>query len=115
MPTMRTKAVAFRPIRDKIFVTELDQGVRKTQGGLILPDDNMTERGIRERWARVYAVGPEAKGITPGEWVMIQHGRWTNGFDLALESGTVRLWMVDPDAILVASETDPRDAQQITL
>jgi len=104
------KTNSFKPLRDCVFVCELDQGVKQTKSGIIIPDDNMTGRGVRERWGKVYAVGPEIEDLKVGEWVLLQHGRWTNGIDLELPDGEVRIWRVDyPEAVLLVSQDDPRE------
>ena len=49
-----------RPLRDKILVKKIDKGMRKTAGGIILPQSDSAgdgNAGIRPRWAQVYAVG----------------------------------------------------------
>ncbi|RYD20235.1 MAG: hypothetical protein EOP89_14605, partial [Lysobacteraceae bacterium] len=51
---------ALTPIKDRVFVTDLDDGDKVTKGGIIIPGDDKTARGIRDRWARVYLVGPDA-------------------------------------------------------
>lgn len=105
----RVAAGSFRPLKGKVFVTELEKGVRLTRGGIILTDDNGSERGIRARWAKVYAVGPDVQDITVGEWVLIEHGRWTERLTLELDDGAVEVWGIDfPKAVLVAMDTDPR-------
>ena len=56
MHTVRGK---IRPLRNKILVKSIDQGMRKTKGGIILPSADKVEdggSGIRPRWAEVYAV-----------------------------------------------------------
>ena len=65
------------PLRDAVIVTDMEFDQRITQAGLILPSDNGTSLGIRPRWGRVYAVGPEQKDVTVGQWICIAHGRWT--------------------------------------
>lgn len=104
------RASGIRPIRDKVFVTDLESGAQTTTGGIIIPDDDMTERGVRERWARIHAVGPDVVGLKAGDWVLLKHGRWTNGIDVADGNGeTTRIWSVDyPDAVLVVTDSDPR-------
>lgn len=115
-PKTRIKADNFRPINDNVFVTELDSGPHKTAGGILLPDDNMTDRGIRCRWGQVWCVGPDVTDITPGDWVLIEHGRWTTAIELELPSGVVRMWRVDwPAAVLIACDTDPREHRTTTL
>lgn len=101
---------SIRPIHDKIILTELETGERTTKAGIIIPDDSTTasgERGIRPRWARVYAVGPEQEDVKVDDWVLMQHGRWTLGQDLDLDGEKVRIWLADPDGILGVSDTKP--------
>ena len=109
MAITRIKGDSFRPIKNNVFVTEIEAGPSITHGGILIPDDNMTDRGIRDRWARVYAVGPEVDDLNVGEWVLVKHGRWTLGIDLELASETVRVWRVEyPESVLVATDVDPR-------
>lgn len=110
--TVRIKAEKFTPIKKAVFVTDLDRGPHRTAGGILLPDDDMTERGIRPRWGRVWAVGPEVDDLVPGDWVYVEHGRWTLGIDFELPDGTVRVWRVEyPESVLIAADHDPREFQ----
>ena len=105
---MSIEATSFRPLHAQVFVADLEHGVRKTEAGILIPDDNMSNRGIRERWARVYAIGPEVEGVEVGEWVLVEHGRWTNGIDFTENGEPIKLWRIDyPDAVLLASDTNP--------
>ena len=114
-PKNRVRADSFRPLKDRVFVTDLDAGMHLTPAGIIIPDDNMKDRGVRDRWARVYAVGPEITDLQPGEWVLVKHGRWTTGIDLELASGNFRVWAVDyPESVLLATDGDPREALPAT-
>jgi hypothetical protein len=104
----RIKASAFKPYKGKVFVTEIDRGDRVTKGGLIVLDDNMTNRGIRARWAKVWAVGADVEDISVGEWVLVEHGRWTNRITIELADGEVDVWRIDyPEAALVVSDEKP--------
>jgi co-chaperonin GroES (HSP10) len=96
-----------RVLGDKVMVTDMDFDARVTASGIILPGDDMEQRGIRPRWARVIAVGPKQEDVVVGEWVYVAHGRWTRGVDITDSDTdtemTVRL--VDPkDMILTAPE-----------
>lgn len=98
----------FTPLHDKVFVTDLERGPMKTKSGIIIPDDNMSERGIRPRWGKVYAVGPDNVDIKVGEWILVEHGRWTDRIELDLDDGRVVMWRVDfPDAVLLSSSLSP--------
>ena len=102
------KVSDFKPLQKKVFVTDLEHGLRLTRGGLILPDDNMSERGVHPRWGKVFAVGPDVDNISPGEWIYIKHGRWTTGIDLEIDGALVRIWGVEyPDSVEIISDTDP--------
>ncbi|CAM6053367.1 unnamed protein product [Sphagnum tenellum] len=103
----RIIADAFTPLRDNVFVTDLEYGPRLSRG-IIIPDDNMTDRGVRDRWARVWAIGPEVTDLAVGEWVLIKHGRWTIGMDMNLGGVTTEVWRIEyPDAVMLVSDTDP--------
>ena len=102
-----------RPIHDKVIVTELEHGERKTKAGIIMLDDSTVEAGeraIRPRWARVYAVGPEQADVKENQWILLEHGRWSLGQDLTLENGeAIRIWLADHAAILAVSEEKPTE------
>ena len=101
---LKTRVNDFTPIADNILVTELEEGMQRTRGGIILTDDNFKDHGIRPRWARVWKIGPEVDYVKPGEWVLVEHGRWTlrTTLDIA-EQGEVDVWKIDPAAILVVA------------
>lgn len=97
-----------RAIRDKVLVTNIESGGKITTGGIIIPDDDGKERGIRARWAEIYAVGEDVKDLSPGQWVLISHGRWSRGVDVATDDGKKTLRQVDyPEAILLVSDDNP--------
>lgn len=99
-----------RVLGDKVMVTDMEFDARVTSSGIILPDDDMEQRGIRPRWCRVIAKGPKQESVDIGEWVYVEHGRWTRGVDIKdLDSDremTIRF--VDPkDMIMKADEPLP--------
>lgn len=102
-----------KPLRDKVIVTDLQHGEKKTKSGIIILDDSTTdagERGIKSRWAQVYAVGPEQTDVSVGEWVLLEHGRWSVGQDLSLDNGEkMRIWLADHNAILAVAEELPEE------
>jgi co-chaperonin GroES (HSP10) len=97
-----------RPLGKAVIVSDMQFDERFTQGGIVLLNDNGTTKGIRPRWGQVYAVGPEQKDVTVGDWVLVAHGRWTRGLDIEDETGKKTLRRVDPDDIL-AQSTEPVD------
>jgi co-chaperonin GroES (HSP10) len=102
------------PLSDHVLVFNMEKGDRLTKGGILIPDDNGKDRGIRPRWCQVYKVGSKVDYVNAGEWILVEHGRWTFGVDVTLtnEDGTkqeIYLQRVDTDAILAVQEDKPSD------
>lgn len=103
---------SLRPIRDRVLLKNLDKGKKTTKGGVIVLDDSKMsagERGIRPRWAQVYAVGPEQESVVAGQWVLMEHARWTESMTVDIDGEETEIWMGDPEAMLGTSETKPDD------
>jgi co-chaperonin GroES (HSP10) len=104
------KVQSLRPLKDTVLVTDMVFKERKLNSGLILLNDNGTTAGIRPRWGRIYAVGPEQKDYSVGDWICVAHGRWTRGVDIEdAEGNTVTIRKVDPKDILLISDEQPSD------
>ena len=93
-----------RPLKNSIVVSDMSFEERMTTGGLVLLNDDMKSSGIRPRWAKVYAVGPEQTEIKIGQYILIAHGRWTRGIKIKDESGEKIIRKVDNDDILLVSD-----------
>ena len=100
------KAVGrIEPLRDKILVCDMEHGDQRLASGLIVPDDNGKERGIRPRWCTVYAVGADINYVKPGDRVMVAHGRWTRGVQVQNDQGVNKVVrMVESDAIMLVQD-----------
>jgi co-chaperonin GroES (HSP10) len=81
------KISKLRPINDGVIVIDMNFGEQKTHGGLIIQSDNGKTHGIHPRWAKVYAVGNEQKDVSVGQWILIEHGRWTRGIKIEDDEG----------------------------
>ena len=97
----------FRALRDDVIVEEMAFKERKLQSGIILLDDDGKGHGIRPRWGKVYAIGPEQTEVTTGQWIMVAHGRWTRGVKIADGNGETVIRKVDNKDILLVSDDDP--------
>lgn len=97
---------------DHVLVTDMNFQGRQLSSGIILLNDNGRAQGIRARWGRVYAVGPEQHDVKPGEWICVAHGRWTRGLDVQDDQGTVTLRRIDPNDILLVTDQEPQDNTQ---
>lgn len=102
-----------KPLRDKVLVSDMDFGFEKTQSGIIVTSDDGKSTGIKPRWGRVWAVGPEQKDVAIGDWILIEHGRWTRTINYENDQGEItELRMVDNKAIIMVSTEKPNDVQK---
>jgi co-chaperonin GroES (HSP10) len=92
------------PIKDRIIVSDMVFDQRTTLGGIVLMNDNGKSSGIRPRWAKVYAVGPEQQDVKVGDWVFVEHGRWGRGIEIEDGQGTKTVRLVDPECIMMISD-----------
>ncbi len=98
-----------RALKDHILVADMNFQARRTSGGIQLLDDDGRTAGIRPRWARVYATGPEQQDVQVGQWILVAHGRWTRGVDVEDADGKHTIRRVDNNDILLVSDTAPAD------
>ena len=97
-----------KPLRDLVFIKDMQFDIQKTQSELLIPKDDGKVQGIRPRWGQIWAIGPDQTQVTIGEWVLVEHGRWTRTVEVEQEDGTVlEVRMVDNNAILAVSESMP--------
>ncbi|ASV44308.1 hypothetical protein PBI_SCTP2_293 [Salicola phage SCTP-2] len=96
----------------KVIVTELEHGESKTKGGIVVPDDDGKERGIRPRWCKVHKVGEKASDIKEGQWILVEHGRWSYRFKESYDNGEEdSFWYVDYDSILAVWDGEEKPEQ----
>lgn len=94
-----------RPLKNKVLVHRVESGSKLTRHGIIIPDDDGKERGIRERWGQVYAVGSDVTDVKVGDWVLIKHGRWSRGIDVENNGEKTTIRQIDwPEAVLLVSD-----------
>jgi len=96
------------PIRDNVLITDMDFGEQTTAGGLVLLSDDGKSEGVKSRWGRVWAIGPEQKDVSVGEWILLEHGRWTRGVTVVEQDGTeIVIRRADIKAILIVTDEKP--------
>lgn len=105
-----TEVKGLKPLGDTVLVTDMNFEFRTTTSGIILPGDDGRDSGIRPRWARVYAVGPEQQDVVVDQWILIDHGRWTRGIDIIDATGVRRtIRKVDNKDILMVTDQPVND------
>ena len=101
-------------IKDHILVTEMAFKERKLSSGILLLNDDGKTSGIRPRWAKVYAVGPEQTEIAVGQWIFVEHGRWSRGIEVEVNDEQLTLRRVDPKSIIFVSDEEPDEDDTIS-
>jgi co-chaperonin GroES (HSP10) len=102
MSNIRIKSL--KPLNDYVLVSDMVFKERLTSGGIVLMGDDSKSHGVRPRWARVYAIGPEQKDVSVGQWICVAHGRWTRGVKIEDDEGVKVLRRVDNNDILLVSD-----------
>ena len=98
------------PIKNRVIVSDMNFGEQVTKGGIILTGDDGKTRGIYPRWGKVHAKGPENKDeYQVGDWILVEHGRWTRGIDVNEGNGENTLRMVEAESIMGWSKEKPAD------
>lgn len=108
------KIKKFTALADHVIVADMNFEGRTLASGIILHSDNAKSEGIRPRWAQVYAVGPEQKEIKVGQWVCVEHGRWTRGVKIEDPVGEHTIRRVDNEAIMMVADEQPSDDSMST-
>ena len=102
-----------RPLDNKVLVHEMEFGMEKSQGGIFLPSDDGKSAGIHPRWAKVYAIGPNQIDVKVGEWILLEHGRWSRGINYRTPEGDdIVIRLADLNAMLMSTDEKPSGAQR---
>jgi hypothetical protein len=101
-----------RALKDYVLVSDMNFSGRKLSSGLILLNDDGRGAGIRPRWAQIYATGPEQMDVRAGQWVLVDHGRWTRGVKISDDTGEHVIRRVDANDLLLVSDAEPMDDTQ---
>ncbi len=97
-----------RALTNKILCHYIEKGQQVSSGGIVLIDDDNREEGIRPRWMQVYSVGPEVTDVKEGQWVMVEHGRWTHA--MTIRDGNneeFTVWGAEEESILLIADEEP--------
>lgn len=103
-----------KPLRDSIIVTEMSFEARQLSSGIVLLGDDGKTDGIRPRWARVYAIGPEQQEVRVGQWVLVEHGRWSRGLKIIKNGEEITIRRADPKAVIFVSDNEPEHIDTIS-
>ena len=103
-----------KPLHDSVIVTNMDFNDRKLASGILLLGDDGKTDGIRPRWSKVYAIGPEQQDIKLGQWILVEHGRWSRGLKIVKDGEEFVIRRVDPEAIIFVSDEEPENIDTLS-
>lgn len=101
-----------RAVGNRVLVSNMFFGEQKTAGGLIINSDDGKVHGIYPRWGKVFSKGPRNKDdYKEGDWILIEHGRWTRSMQVEFDEEKVELRMVESESVLAYSDEKPSGLQ----
>lgn len=99
-----------KPLRGKVLITNMEFGDVKTASGVIVLSDDRNTTGIHPRWGQVWAIGDDVDFVKVGDWICVEHGRWTRTWHVEDESGSIlEVRGVDTNAIMMTADERPND------
>lgn len=108
------KIKELKPLHDNILVTDMNFKERFTSGGIVVVGDDGKASGIRPRWGKVWAIGPEQTDVKVGQYILVAHGRWTRGVKIEDDTGEFVIRRIDNNDILLVSDEPLADDTQST-
>jgi co-chaperonin GroES (HSP10) len=98
-----------RALHDHVIVKDMNFAGRTLGSGILIMGDDLKTSGIRPRWAEVLRVGPDQTAVKPGQWILVEHGRWTRGARIEIDGEQLTIRRVDPAAMMFVSDEEPID------
>ena len=109
MFNFQARHMQVRPLSKDLLVINMDMGEMKTSGGIVVQSDNAKVHGIKPRWGQVYKVGPKQTDVKEGQWILIEHGRWTRKIKIDDGEGPKEIQKVEVKSILAVADEKPND------
>jgi co-chaperonin GroES (HSP10) len=98
-----------KPLNDNILVVDMNFEEMKTASGIIIQSDDGKAHGVKPRWCRVWAVGPDQKEVKVGEWILVEHGRWTRGVTVQEDGKEFVIRRVENISVMIRADEKPAD------
>lgn len=103
--------IKIRAINNDVIISDMDFGEIKTASGLVIRSDDGQSHGIKPRWGYVYKVGPDQTEIKEGQWILVEHGRWTRKVKINDGERERSIQKVDIQSILAVSDEAPGNGE----
>jgi len=107
---IEAKNIKVRPLSKDLLVINMDMGEMKTAGGIVIQSDDGKAHGVKPRWAEVYKVGDSCDlDVKVGQWVLIEHGRWTRKIKINDGDGEKEFQKVETTSVIAVADERPND------
>lgn len=107
---VQVKKINVRPLSKDILVINMDMGEQTTAAGIVIQSDDGKAHGVKPRWAEVYKVGEHCElNVKPGQWVLIEHGRWTRKIKIDDGISEKEFQKVEVKSIIAVADEKPND------
>ena len=73
--------------------------VNNSASGIIISQDDGNQT-LYPRWGKALYVGPDVREIKPGDFILMEQGKWTLGFLI----DDVRYWKTDEDKVICTAD-----------
>ena len=103
------RPMKIRALHDDVIICDMDFDEMVTASGIVIQSDNGKAHGVKPRWGKVYKVGPEQKDVVPGQWILIEHGRWTRKIKIDDGESVKEIQKVEVKSILAVANEKPND------
>jgi len=110
MFNLEARKMQVRPLSKDLLVINMDLGEMKTAGGIVIQSDDGKAHGVKPRWAQVYKVGEQCDlDVKEGQWVLIEHGRWTRKIKIDDGQGEKEFQKVEVKSVIAVTNERPND------
>lgn len=110
MFNLEARKLNVRPLPKDLLVINMDMGEQTTAAGIVIMSDDGKAHGVKPRWAQVYKVGDQCEiDVKPGQWVLIEHGRWTRKIKIDDGQGEKEFQKVEVESVLLVADQRPND------
>jgi len=97
------------PLKDNILVSDMNFSDEVSKVGIILRSQDGKSDGIKPRWGKVWAVGPDQQDVKVGDWICVEHGRWTRGITVEEDGKELTVRMVEVKSIMLQADELPSE------
>jgi len=98
-----------RAIKKDVLAYNMDMGEQVTKAGIVIQSDDGKSHGVKPRWCQVYKIGPEHEDVKPGQWILVEHGRWTRKIKIDDGESIKEVQKIEVKSILAVTDEKPND------